>query len=315
MIDFTLRQLEHFVAVVEEGSIVLAAGRLRVSPAGLSLSLTQLEQILGVQLTLRQRGKGVAITPAGRWVYDEARAVLRRTADIQLAAQAARGELTGVLRVGCFTTVSPWLFPPIASYFSHKHPAVGLELTEGTSSGLQEKLKGGDLDAALLYRNHLQRGVQGLDIVPVRLQLALPASHPLTARESVHLRELEDEDAILLDVQPSITHVEDLLRSAGLRPKIRWRSTNPETIRSMVARGLGYSIIMGRPFGDRTYDGLPITYTRIADEVPPNAIVVAYPEGTRPTAKIRALTEFCRTEFGHEGDPSFPSGLVGTGAL
>ena len=136
MTDFTLRQLEHFTAIVEEGSIALAAARLRVSAAGLSLSLSQLEQSLDVQLTIRQRGKGVAITPAGRWVYDEARTVLGRAAGIQQAAQAVRGELTGTLRVGCFPTLSPWLFPRIAAHFSEAYPGVQLDLAENTSGAL-----------------------------------------------------------------------------------------------------------------------------------------------------------------------------------
>ncbi|GLJ62282.1 LysR family transcriptional regulator [Microbacterium barkeri] len=312
--NFTLRQLEHLVAVVEEGSIVLAARRLRVSPAGLSLSLSQLEQSLGVQLTLRRRGKGVAVTPAGRWVYAEARAVLHRTEDIQRAAEAVRGQLTGPLSVGCFSTLSPWLFPRIASYFVSAHSAVDLQISEGASSDLQAKLRRGDLDAALLYRNHLENGIRGEDVVPVRLQLALAPSHPLAAREEVHLKELEEEDAILLGVQPSIGHVETMMRKAGVTPRIKWRSTNAETIRSMVARGLGYSIIMGRPFGDHTYDGLPISYCRIADELEPNAVVVAYPDGTIPTAKITALVEFCKHEFGHEGE-YIDSDAVRAGAL
>ncbi|MFD1213450.1 LysR family transcriptional regulator [Arthrobacter sp. GCM10027362] len=301
MSEFTLRQLELFVAVVEEGSVTDAARRLRVSPGGVSLALTQLESALKVQLTLRQRGRGVAVTPAGRWVYDEARAVLAGTHGIKSVAEVIRGELTGPLMIGCFTTLSPWFFPRIAAHFAHQHPGVDIQLHEGASGELQERLKEGELDAALLYANHLQTGITGVDIVPVRLQLAFAPSHRLAALDEVPLRELENEDAILLGMQPSTGHVEDILRAAGLHPNVKWRSTNVETIRSMVARGLGYTIIMGRPYGDYTYDGLPLAYRRIADDVPDNAVVVAYPEGTTPTAKVRTLVAFCRAEFGTEG--------------
>jgi len=299
--EFTLRQLEFFVAVVEEGSVTDAARRLRVSPGGVSLALTQLESALKVQLTLRQRGKGVAATPAGKWVYNEARAVLAGTGGIKSVAEVIRGELAGPLTVGCFSTLSPWLFPRIAAHFAHRHPGVDIQLQEGASADLQERLKQGELDVALLYANHLQAGIAGIEVVPVRLQLAFAPSHRLAALDEVPLRELQNEDAILLGLQPSTGHVEDILRAAGLHPNVRWRSTNVETIRSMVARGLGYTIIMGRPYGDYTYDGLPLAYRRIADDVPDNAVVVAYPEGTTPTAKVRTLVSFCRTEFGAEG--------------
>src|SRR5690606_861008 len=129
--------------------------------------------------------------------------------------------------------------------------------------------------------------------------------------DKVPLHELRDENAILLGVQPAMGHVEEILRQAGVHPRVKWRSTNVETIRSMVARGLGYTIIMGRPYGDYTYDGLPLAYRQIADDIPPNAVVVAYPEGTRKTASMHELISFCRKEFGHEGNlkrQSFDSG-------
>lgn len=71
----------------------------------------------------------------------------------------------------------------------------------------------------------------------------------------------------------------------------------------MVARGLAWSVIMGRPAGDRAYDGLSLVYKRIADDVPPNVVVVAYPTGTIPTAKLRALIDFCKHELADEGKP------------
>ncbi|MEV4128083.1 LysR substrate-binding domain-containing protein [Nocardia sp. NPDC049707] len=308
--------MEFFVAVVEEGSVTEAAKRLRVSPGGVSLALSQLEGTLKVQLTLRHRGRGAAVTPAGRWVYNEAKSVLTGAEGITNVAEALRGTLIGPLRIGCFSTLSPWLFPRIAAHFTNEYPGVDLRLAEGTSVELQRDLREGNLDVALLYANHLQAGIDGVEIVPVRLQLALAPTHRLAHLKEIPLRELENEDAILLGVQPSIGHVEDLMTAAGMKPNVKWRSTNVETIRSMVARGLGYTIIMGRPYGDYTYDGFPIAYRRIADEVPENAVVVAYPSGTTLTTKIQTLVSFCRTEFGHEGKEADTEGVRdGMGAL
>lgn len=302
MSQITLRQLEFFVAVVEEQSITMAAERLHVSPGGVSIALTELESSLKLQLTLRQRGRGVVVTPAGRWVYDHARSTLAGVETLQSAASIMRGELSGPLRIGCFTTLSPWLVPRILGYFTAHHPAIDIQLVEGTSAALQDKMKEGELDVALVYSNHLQSGITGTEIIPVRLQLAVATTHRLAALDEVPLSELEHEDAILLGVQPAMGHVEDLLRGAGIHPRVRWRSTNVETIRSMVARGLGYTIIMGRPYGDYTYDGLPLAYRRIADDIPRNAVVVSYPDGMRQTASMRELVDFCRNEFADEGN-------------
>ena len=301
MTEFTLRQLEYFAAVVAEGSVTDAARRLHVSPSGVSLALTELETCLKVQLTVRRRGKGVTVTPAGRWVYEHARAVLERSADIGAVVRVVRGELAGPLRIGCFTTLSPWMFPRVAAHFTEHHPGVDVGLVEGTSGELQERMRNGELDVAFMYANHLEPSIAAEEIAPVRVQLVVAPSHRLAAWEKVPLRELENEAAILLALPPVADHLEEILRSAGFEPDVRWRSTNVETIRAMVARGLGYTVIMGRPYGDHTYDGLPLAYRRIADDVPANHVVVAYPRGTVPTAKIRTLVAFCKDEFGSEG--------------
>lgn len=298
---FTLRQLEFFVAAVDEGSVTAAARRLHVSPGGISVALSELESALKVQLTVRRRGKGVSVTPAGRWVYEHAQEMLDRSADIGAVARIVRGELAGPLRVGCFTTLSPWMFPRVALHFTENHPGVDLHLVEGQSAELQQRMRDGELDVTFMYSNHLDADVAGEIIAPVRVRLAVSAEHRLASWDTVPLRELREEPAILLALQPAGGHVEAMLRAAGFEPDVRWRSANVETIRAMVARGLGYTVIMGRPHGDVTYEGLPIVYRDISDELPANNVVVAYPQGAVPTAKTKALIAFCQEAFGSEG--------------
>ncbi|GAA4430937.1 als operon DNA-binding transcriptional repressor AlsR [Georgenia halophila] len=296
--SLSLRHLEYFCAVVEAGSISDAAQRLHVSPGGISTALTQLEARLDVQLTVRTPGRGVMITPTGRRVYESARAVAADIEDIQHAAAMMRGELTGTFHVGFFSTLSPWLFPKIAEHFATQFPGVDLQLEESGSETLQTHLLEGNLDAALLYENHLIGGIDAHPLLPVRLQLAVSPSHPLARYEAVPLSLLRDEPAVILSMRPATDHVEAILREAGMRPNVRWRSANVETIRSLVARGLGYTIIMGRPYGDTTYEGMPIVYRPIADEIPPNSLVLATAGGSRPTAKLKELRAFCENTFG-----------------
>ncbi|GAB3142653.1 LysR family transcriptional regulator [Microbispora hainanensis] len=311
----SLRQLQYFCAVVESGSVTEAARRLHVSAGGVSLAITQLEELLDVQLTLRTRGKGVEITDAGRSVYETARVIARSLEDIQEMAATIRGELSGPLRVGIFTTLSPWLFPQMAEYFAEHHPAIDLQLEEGASAALQTLLTEGRLDAALLYENHVVAEVDVQRLAPVRLQLAVSPDHPLAGQDKVWLSALRDEYAVLLAMRPATDHVEEILRNAGITPRVRWRSANVETIRSLVARGLGYTIIMGRPHGDLTYDGKPIVYRPIADEIPPNHIVLATAPGARRTARVEALRAYCREAVaGHfasrDGMPVSKTGML-----
>jgi DNA-binding transcriptional LysR family regulator len=301
MRQFTLRQLECFVAVAEERSITAAARRLNLTPGAVSVAIRELETSLGTGLTTRRRGEGTAVTPAGRAAWERARTILAEADALHAAANSARGTLAGPLRLGCFTTVSPWLIPPIVAHFDREFPSVDIQFAEGPTAVLAERLRADELDAVLSYANHLGSSLTAHPLVSARLEVAVAADHRLSKLDAVPLRELRDERAILLALEPAISHVEHYLRRAGISPNIAWRSENIETVRGMVARGLGYTIMMGRPYGDRSYDGLALEYRPITDALEPNALVLAVREHDTLNAKLEHLVEFCRGEFADRG--------------
>ncbi len=121
--------------------------------------------------------------------------------------------------------------------------------------------------------------------------MAPPKLHELTF---VQFAQLKDEPAILLALKPAPDLVIAMIEEAGFRPNIRWRSRNLETIRSVVGRGLAYSVIMGRPIGGRSYRGDELVYKPIADDRPANAVHLVYAPGGLNNAKFRALRDFSR---------------------
>jgi DNA-binding transcriptional LysR family regulator len=298
---FTLRQLECFVAVAEERSITAAARRLHLTPGAVSVAIRELETSLGTPLTTRRRGEGTSVTPAGRVAWERARSILAEADALRATAGSARGELAGPLRLGCFTPVSPWLIPPIIAHFDRELPFVDVRFVEGPTAVLVERLRADEIDAVLSYANHLGASLTAHPLVSARVEVAVAAGSRLSRLDVVPLRELRDERAILLALEPAISHVEQFLRRAGVNPNIAWRSENIETVRGMVARGLGYTIMMGRPHGDRSYDGLALEYRPIADALDPNALVLAVRDRDPLNAKLDHLVEFCRAEFAGKG--------------
>ncbi|QEE61972.1 LysR family transcriptional regulator [Salinibacterium sp. dk2585] len=300
---FTLRQLEFFVAVAETGSVSAAAKHTNASAGAVSLSLRELERAVKAQLLYRRPGYGTTVTPTGAAAYQHAKRLLANAESIEGLSQTDEGALIGELRIGCFPTLSPWMVPRVIEFFAQEHPAIDVQLTEDDSTYLQAHLLAGKLDAVIMYRNALAPGVEAELVAPARVQVVLAADHPLAAFDEVPLAALQPETAIAL-AQPAATHyLEDVLRVAGFMPNVRWRSSNTETIRSMVARGLGYALVMGRPVGDRTYDGLPLVYRRIQGDIPENPVVIARPRDAPVTPKFRALADFCRQKFSLEGTP------------
>jgi DNA-binding transcriptional LysR family regulator len=120
----------------------------------------------------------------------------------------------------------------------------------------------------------------------------LPTGHPIAKAPRVSLAEVVEEPLILLDVPPTVERVQAIFRARGLSPQLRWTSSNMETIRSMVARGLGYSFVNMVPRTNITYDALEVSYVLLADDIPANPIMAALPRGHRAARRVNAAIEF-----------------------
>ena len=148
--ELTFRQLGHFVAVAEVGSIAGAAQRLQFSPSAVSASISELERALGAQLCIRRRAQGVTLTPTGSLVLLRAKRLLADVAELNHAVHGG-GELVGPLVVGCFHSLAPTLLPSLLEEFERRHPRVSIDFVVGAQDELQHDIISGRIDAALMY--------------------------------------------------------------------------------------------------------------------------------------------------------------------
>ncbi|WP_084620715.1 LysR substrate-binding domain-containing protein [Agromyces italicus] len=285
----TLRQLEYFVAAADAGTVSAAAERCSASQAAVSTALGELERSLGLQLLVRRPAKGVVLTRSGERMLPVARRILDDATELVQLAGAEHDEVAGPLRIACTVALSPRLLPSLAAAFSDRHPRVELDLADGLASEVQDLVRTGAADAALLYRRQLSPGFDARTIRSLAPYAVLPEAHPLAGADDVALAELADERLILVQAAGSRGVIEALIEEAGIVPRAGWAFTNPETVRAMVARGLGYSVFSGRPRGTQSFDGRHVAYVRVRDAVKPNDVVLALTHGQRRTARLDAL--------------------------
>ncbi len=297
MLRFTLRQLEYLVAAADRGSVAAAAGELNVSQPSVSAALAKLEQQLGAQLLIRHHAQGVTLTPTGRRLMAEARNLLNHARELQRHAETAGTGLSGELHVAAFVTLAAAFMPALIESFTAAHPQLRINLSEGTQNDLVAGLRQGRFELALLYDVNVPADLRLQPLAAFDPYVLLPAGHSLARLKKISLRLLGDEPLILLDVPPSRDYFIGLLTAAGIEPRIAFSSPSLELVRGLVGRGLGYSLLVTRPHGDRTYDGRPLAVRPIAEKGTRGEIAIAALASLRPTRASTAFTEHCRNWF------------------
>lgn len=291
---FTLRQLTYFTAVADAGTISDAAHQLHVSQPALSQAITDLERVLGAQLLVRRKAHGVTLTPSGAQVLQLARDLLRRTEDLGgVAAGGEPGSLSGTLGLGCYLTLAPTALPPLLEGFGEVHPGVTIDFAEDTQDVLQRRLLRGELDLAILYDMEIDPDLSTSVIANVRPHILLAADHPLAGADEVSLADLVDDPQVLLDAPPSSHNTLALFQQFGLTPQVRYRPRTYELARALVGRGLGYALLVQRPFNDLTYGGHRVVIKEIAEPVADARIVIAWPRVVRLNHRAAAFVRFC----------------------
>ncbi|MFJ4285502.1 LysR family transcriptional regulator [Paenarthrobacter nicotinovorans] len=282
-------QLRYFATVARLGSMTAAARELLVSQSAISAAIAQLEKELDVQLLLRQHARGLTLTGVGERFYRETVELLAQSVALSDLAADAGHHYSGELNIGCFTTLGPIEMPRILARLEAAHPGIRPRVSEDEQRKLQDALRTGRCEIALMYRYRLDP-----DIASRRAGLAPPyvlvsADHPLAGRGTVRLAELAHEPMILLDLPDSRDYLASVVASANVTPRIGPMSAGFESVRVMVARGLGYAILNQRPAHDVTYSGRKVVMLGIEDSVPPMEIVVAWLKGVRLSGRAKAF--------------------------
>jgi len=302
---FTLRQLEYLVAAADMGTIIKAAERMHVSPSTMSDAITQLERLVHTRLCIRRKAQGLTLTSTGEQVVADARALLRGAHELYASLVSSTDELSGPVSIGCFPTLAPTVLPPLLTAFADSHPRLDVEVIEASQDRLADLLASGRVDVAFVYDVQLPSRVRRQRLFTLAPHVLLPAGHRLAAEPHVRLEDLADEDFIMLDSPPSSTHALSIFDARGVTPRIRHRTGNPDVVRTLVGRGLGYGMLVQRHMDPGAVRGFPLVMKDIEPAVPPLSIDVVWPAEYEPTPRTQAVIAFAQgvewPRVDHEG--------------
>ena len=295
--QFTLKQLAQLITVAEHGSVSSAARELFISQPTLSSSIARLEQSLGLTLLIRHHARGVSLTPTGADFLVRARSLVDHAQEIEADVRELRDSVSGAISIGCFVTLAPFFLPRLISRLKKDHPELSVQLTEGTLDRLQQQLKSGQLEMALLYALELDAMLESEDLTVIQPHVLLPVDHPLARQRSISLKAIQDEPMILLDLPHSRDYFHQLFQHLGISPRIDHRTASFELVRGLVARGHGYSVLNLQPASELTYDGSRVRCLPIREKAMPLRVVLARRTNSRWTRRSEAFARSCRAFF------------------
>lgn len=274
-----LRDLSYLVAVAEHRHFGQAADACFVSQPTLSTQLKKLEQELGVALIERNPGH-VMLTDAGERVVERARIILGEAENIRSIALQAQDPESGSVRIGLFPTIAPYLLPHVVPHLHHRFPKLELLLVEEKTEVVLERLRDGQLDAVIVALPVADEQLHQELLFSEDFVLAVPSDHRLAGTgEPVDISVLADEHVLLLEEGHCLREQAlAVCRLAGAAERSGFRATSLETLRQMVAAGVGVTLLPELAVQAPVPPSPDIALLRFADPVPERRIAMLWRE-------------------------------------
>ena len=267
--SLTLKQLRYFIAAAETGQISLAAMEMNISQSAVTAAVQGLEAQLGVRL-LARNAQGVSLTLEGARFLTRARTILGAVED---AVRSPLGEETraqGTVRLGMSYTVAGYFMSRHYAAFRRSYPGVTLELHELPRPAIEDALVGGGLDLAVMLTSNLEN-TDEIDFETLfrsRRRLWLGTEHPLLAMPAVPLAEVLKQPYIMLTVDEADQTQARFWGSFGLHPDVMFSTSSVEAVRSMVAAGMGVTILSDMVYRPWSLEGQRIEQRPVTEGIP-----------------------------------------------
>ena len=295
--DLSLRQLRYFLATAEAGQVSQAAFGLNVSQSTVTAGLQQLEAALGVAL-FRRSPSGMELTVEGARFVPHAREVMAAVGAAKRAPLAQSSSVGGLVRIGLTYTVAGYFLPRHYSRFVRNYPQVRVQFYELPRAAIEIGLTDRTLDLAVMLVSNLhdRDAFASETLLRSRRRLWLPADHPLLDAETVDLSEIAKAPYIMLSVDEAHLTASRYWASTGFQPNVIFTTSSVEAVRSMVADGLGVTILSDMVYRPWSLEGQRIERREVATPIPSMDVGLAWrkseplPPAARAFADLLALS-------------------------
>ena len=293
----TLTELRYIVTLAQEQHFGHAAERCHVSQPTLSVGVKKLEEELGVLLFERTKS-AVRVTPIGEKIVAQAQRVLEEALTIRELANTGKNQLSAPLKVGAIYTIGPYLFPHLIPQLHRVAPEMPLYIEEDYTHNLRDKLRNGELDAIIVALPFNEPDILTKPLYDEPFSLLIPAEHPWAEREHVSLDDLDDNRLLLQGeghcFRDQVLEACPTTRKGEAPSHTTVESSSLETIRHMVASGLGVSILPLSAVESHHYSAGVLDIRPLTPPVPFRTVAIAWRASFPRPKAIEVLADSIR---------------------
>ncbi|MCQ4312244.1 hydrogen peroxide-inducible genes activator [Pseudomonas stutzeri] len=293
----TLTELRYIVTLAQESHFGRAAERCHVSQPTLSVGVKKLEDELGVLIFERTKS-AVRLTPVGEGIVTQAQKVLEQAQSIRELAQAGKNQLAAPLKVGAIYTVGPYMFPHLIPQLHRVAPDMPLYIEENFTHILRDKLRTGELDAIIIALPFQEADVLTLPLYDEPFYVLMPANHPWSKKDTIDAEMLNDKSLLLLGeghcFRDQVLEACPTTRKGEAPTHTTVESSSLETIRHMVASGLGVSILPLSAVDSHHYSAGVLDIRPLTPPVPFRTVAIAWRASFPRPRAIEVLADSIR---------------------
>jgi DNA-binding transcriptional LysR family regulator len=270
-----LRHLAALAAIAEHGSFGRAATALGYTQSAVSQQIATLERLVGPRLVERPGGpRPVELTEAGRLLLGHAEAIVARLQAARADMEALQSGEAGTLRVGAFQSAGARILPELLRRFTAAWPRVQIRLEEAEDESLLHQIEHGGLDLAFVMLPVPGAAIETVELVRDPYVLVTQADSPLARASSPPtFREIGAMPLVGYRTCMGGHQVEERLRTAGVEPRMAFRSDDNATLQAMVAAGMGIALVPRLTVNEADSR---VAVIELGERVPPRLIGLAW---------------------------------------
>lgn len=301
----SFRQLRYFIAAANASQFSKAARDINVSQSVITTAIRQLEELIGASLFERHYS-GITLTYEGNIFLEQAQHIVQSVEQAIRIPRRIKEDVKGEINLAVTYTVAGYFLPRLLAQFTRAFPRVKINLWEADRTSIEENLITNSFDIAVMLTSNLanHEQISHTALLQSRRRLWISDNHSFLKKRSVTLPDISREPYIMLTVDEASNTAQRYWSRTAYKPNTIFRTSSVEAVRSMVANGMGVSILSDMVYRPWSLEGRRVEVIDIDDDIPTMDVGLAWASSTEQSPAVRALIEYMHLSMGSE-QPSF----------